>query len=86
MLKPRDGDRKVAEGEVTRALAWSLYDPERWPLLSEALVPAAKGSSRLREMADNYDGRGPSGFVDNSSVAYPRFAVPTSSPKTTSTR
>ena len=66
------GDRPVGEGEVTRALAWSLYDTARWPLLSEALATAARGDgSRLREMADNYDGRGASGFVDNSSVAYP---------------
>ena len=72
VLRSRNGDRKVAEGEVTRALAWSLYDTERWPQLSEALVRAAKGNgNKLREMADNYDGRGPSGFVDNSSVAYP---------------
>ena len=72
LLKVPDGDRPVGEGEVTRALAWSLYDTERWPQLSEALVRAAKGNgNKLREMADNYDGRGPSGFVDNSAVAYP---------------
>ena len=72
LLKMPDGGRRVGEGEVTRALAWSLYDTDRWPQLSKALVSAAKGDGRrLREMADRYDGRGPSGFVDNSMVAYP---------------
>ena len=72
LLKVPDGERPLAEGEVTRALAWSLYDTGRWPRLSEAVASAARGDGRrLREMADNYDGRGPSGFLDNSSVAHP---------------
>lgn len=72
VLKVPDGDRPLAEGEVTRALAWSLYDTGRWPRLAESVASAARGDgSRLREMADNYDGRGPSGFLDNSAVAYP---------------
>jgi pimeloyl-ACP methyl ester carboxylesterase len=72
LLKAPKSDRSVAEGEVTRALAWGLYDTERWPLLADALAAAARGDAgMLREMADRYDGRGPSGFIDNSAVAYP---------------
>jgi len=67
---PGDGTRLLTEGEAVLGIWAPLYNRSYWPALDAALGEALRGNGRtLLSFADQYIGRGPSGYVDNSAEA-----------------
>lgn len=68
---PTGEDRTLGPGEFSYGVSAALYQPSRWPKLSDALAKAAEGDgSDLLALADGYTGRSPDGSFDNSLEVY----------------
>ena len=62
-----DGDRELTEGLAVLGIWSQLYNRNSWPALDVALSQALAGDgTTLLLFADQYVGRGPEGYVDNS--------------------
>lgn len=65
-----DGTRQLTEGWAVLGIWAPLYNQDYWRLLDVALKAALDGNGGpLLTFADAYVGRGPSGYVDNSTEA-----------------
>jgi len=64
---PGDGSRRLTEGLAVLGIWLPLYSRDYWPLLDAALSAALRGNGAgLLSLADQYTGRGPDGFTNNS--------------------
>ena len=62
-----DGDRELTEGLAVLGIWSQLYNRNSWPALDVALSQALAGDgTTLLLFADQYVGRGPDGYVNNS--------------------
>lgn len=68
-------DRKLTEGAAVYGIAYAMYDPDRWSVLTTGLVRAGFGDgSILLTLSDQYYGRRRDGtYRDNSAQAF--FAI-----------
>jgi pimeloyl-ACP methyl ester carboxylesterase len=68
-------DRKLTEGAAIYGIAYAMYDPESWSVLTTGLVRAGFGDgSILLSLSDQYYGRRQDGtYKDNSAQAF--FAI-----------
>jgi pimeloyl-ACP methyl ester carboxylesterase len=67
---PGDGERVLTQGLAVLGIWAPLYNRDYWPALDAALSAALSGEGRtLLSFADSYVGRGPDGYIDNSSEA-----------------
>ncbi|MDQ1485660.1 MAG: hypothetical protein QOJ62_1353 [Actinomycetota bacterium] len=58
--------RKATDGHVLLAVIQALYDPNAWPVLTDALVNATKGdASGILALDDEYTERSPDGVYTN---------------------
>lgn len=65
-----DGRRLGADTLVT-AIVSSLYSPAYWPDLTDALIGVRAGDTTTAfALADMYNGRGPNGYLDNTTEAF----------------
>jgi pimeloyl-ACP methyl ester carboxylesterase len=65
-----DGTREVTQGVAVLAVFFPLYVKAYWPRLESAVEAGLGGDGRrLLALADDYTGREPSGFKDNSGEA-----------------
>ncbi len=65
-----DGDRMLTEGEAVLGIWAPLYNRDYWSALDAGLSQALNGNGKtLLTFADAYVGRGPKGYLDNSSEA-----------------
>lgn len=68
------GDRKVDGDAIRLAAIQSMYSPDLWPLLAQALVLAEKGDgSAMRQLADYALGRDEDGHYDGGADRF--FAI-----------
>ena len=64
------GDRELTQGLAVLGIWAPLYNRDYWSALDAALAEALGGSgATLLSFADSYVGRGPDGYMDNSSEA-----------------
>jgi hypothetical protein len=64
------GDRMLTQGLAVLGIWAPLYNRDYWSALDAALAEALGGSgATLLSFADSYVGRGPDGYMDNSSEA-----------------
>ncbi len=67
---PAAGPRELTEGLAVLGIWLPLYNRASWPALDRGLSAALQGNGTLLlGFADQYVGRGPQGFVDNSTEA-----------------
>ncbi len=67
---PTGSDRDLTQGLAVLGVWAPLYDQRSWPALDVGLQEAFSGTGRtLLSFADQYVGRGPDGFADNSTEA-----------------
>lgn len=65
-----EGGRELTQGLAVLGIWAPLYDQSAWPLLDRALKAGLAGDgSILLSFADQYVGRGPEGYIDNSTEA-----------------
>jgi len=68
------GDRELTEGLAVQGIWAPLYRRDTWPLLDVALSQGLRGNGApLLTVVDQFLGRGPDGFIDNSIEMY--FAI-----------
>ena len=69
-LPTGDDDRELTQGLAVLGIWAPLYNRDYWSALDAALAEALGGSgTTLLSFADSYVGRGPDGYLDNSSEA-----------------
>lgn len=62
-----DGKREVTQGLAVLGVIYPLYVKEYWTRLEQAVADGVNGNgTRLLALADEYTGRGPNGYKDNS--------------------
>lgn len=62
-----DGRRSVTQGVAVLGVIYPLYVKDYWPRLEQAVADAVNGDgARLLALADEYTGREPGGYKDNS--------------------
>ena len=62
-----DGRREVTQALAVLGVIYPLYVKDYWPRLEQAIVEGLSGNgARLLALADEYTGRGPNGYKDNS--------------------
>jgi pimeloyl-ACP methyl ester carboxylesterase len=67
---PGDGKREVTQAIAMLGVIFPLYVKEYWPRLEQAVADGLAGKGlRLLELADEYIGRGPSGYKNNANEA-----------------
>lgn len=65
-----DGERELTQGLAVLGIWAPLYNRDYWSALDTALAQALQGDgATLLSFADSYVGRGPEGYIDNSSEA-----------------
>ena len=69
---PTSSGRPLTEGLARYGIIYPLYLKQLWPLLSMSLTQAIRDGNgdRLLAIADQYSGRGPKGYTDNSTAAF----------------
>ncbi len=68
---PTSSDRELDVGNAFYGVVLPLYSRDSWPALTQGLQQAFDGDgSALLSYSDLYSGRGPDGYVDNSSEAF----------------
>ena len=68
---PTGQSRPLTAGQAFNGVFWAMYSPQRWPALESALGLLVGGNGAgLLTLADAYNGRGPTGYSDNSLVAF----------------
>ena len=67
---PTGGERELTQGYAVLGIWAPLYNRDYWSALDTGLAEALQGNGRtLLAFADSYVGRGPDGYLDNSSEA-----------------
>jgi pimeloyl-ACP methyl ester carboxylesterase len=67
---PGDGKREVTQALVVLGVIYPLYLKDFWPRLEDAVLDGLAGNgARLLALADEFTGRGPSGYKNNQNEA-----------------